>query len=176
MLLQVVVGPVRHAPQLAPAEGEQVLEVRGGLGVEGQLLLLVVPEPQVLLLDAQAHQPVVAVGPPVLEPLQVRAGLAEELQLHLLELPDAEDEVAGGDLIAEALAHLAHAEGQLAAGGALDGGEVDKDALGGLRPQVHLAGGVLGDALVGLEHQVELADVGEVAACRSRGRAPGCPG
>ena len=41
VLLQVVIGTVGNAPQLAPAEGEQVLEVGGRLGVEGQLVLLV---------------------------------------------------------------------------------------------------------------------------------------
>ena len=168
MLGQVVVGPVRHAPQLPPAEGEQILKVRSGLGVETQLLGLVIPQPQILLLDVQALQPVVAVRPPILEPLQIRVRLAEELQLHLLELPDAENEIARGDLVAEGLADLAHAEGQLPAGGPLDGGEVDKNALGGLRPQVHLVGGVLRDALVGLEHQVELADVGEVTLAAAR--------
>ena len=162
VLLEVVVGAVGHAPQLAPAEGEHELEVGGGLGVEGQLLGLVVAQAEVLLLQAQIHQPLAAELPPVLEPLQIGARLAEELQLHLLKLPDAEDEVAGGDLVAEGLAHLTHAEGQLLAGGALDGGEVDEDALGGLGAQVDLGAAVLGDALMGLEHEVELADVGEV--------------
>ena len=60
-----------------------------------------------------------AEGAPVVEPLQIGAGLAEELQLHLLELPGTEDEVAGGDFIAEGLADLADAEGQLLAGGTL---------------------------------------------------------
>ncbi|CAN4006139.1 SAM-dependent DNA methyltransferase, partial [Dysosmobacter welbionis] len=133
MLGQVVVGPVRHTPQFPPAEGEQILKVRSGLGVETQLLGLVIPQPQILLLDVQALQPVVAVRPPILEPLQIRVRLTEELQLHLLELPDAENEVTRGDLVAEGLADLAHAEGQLPAGGPLDGGKVDKNALGGLR-------------------------------------------
>ena len=162
VLVQVVVGAVRHAPQLAPAEGEQELEVRGGLGVEAQLLGVVVTQPQVLVLQADAQQPVVAEGAPVVEPLQIGAGLAEELQLHLLELPDAEDEVARGDLVAEGLTDLAHAEGQLAAGGALGVDEVGEDALRRLRPQVHGVLGILGDALERLEHQVELTDVGEV--------------
>ena len=35
MLLEVIVGAVGNAPQLAPAEGEQVLKVGGRLGVEG---------------------------------------------------------------------------------------------------------------------------------------------
>ena len=162
VLGQVVVGAVRHAPQLAPAEGEQELEVRGGLGVEAQLLGVVVAQPQVLVLQADAQQPVVAEGAPVVEPLQISAGLAEELQLHLLELADAEDEVARGDLVAEGLTDLAHAEGQLAAGGALGVDEVGEDALRRLRPQVHGVLGILGDALERLEHQVELPDVGEV--------------
>ena len=162
MLGQVIVGTVGHAPQLAPAEGEQELEVRGGLGVEAQLLGIMVTEPQVLILQADGQQPVVAEGAPVVEPLQIGAGLAEELQLHLLELADAEDEVARGDLVAEGLADLADAEGQLLPGGALDVVEVHEDALGGLGTEVHGVLGVLGDALEGLEHQVELTDVGEV--------------
>ena len=96
---------------------------------------------------------------PVLEPLQLGARLAEKLQLHLLKLPGAEDEVARGDLVAEGLADLAHAEGQLAAGGALDIDKVGKDTLGGLGAEVDGVLGVLGDPLEGLEHQVELADV-----------------
>ena len=66
--------------------------------------------------------------------------------LHLLELPGAEGEVAGSDLIAEGLADLAHTEGKLAAGGALDILEVDENALGSLGTQVH---GVLGMKSVG---------------------------
>ena len=162
VLGQVIVGAVRHAPQLAPAEGEQELEVRGGLGVEAQLLRVMIPQPQILVLQADAQQPVVAEGAPVLEPLQISAGLAEKFQLHLLELPDTEDEVAGGDLVAEGLTDLAHAEGQLAPGGALGVDEVGEDALRRLRPQIHGVLGVLGDALEGFEHQVELPDVGEI--------------
>ena len=53
-----------------------------------------------------------AVVDPVLVPLLVGARLAEELQLHLLELAGAEDEVARRDLVAEGLADLADAEGR----------------------------------------------------------------
>src|SRR5699024_11993112 len=63
---------------------------------------LVVPQPEVLVLHPQAQQPLVAEIFPVGEPLQLRAGLAEELQFHLLKLPGAEGEVARGDLVAEA--------------------------------------------------------------------------
>ena len=60
MLGQVEVGAVGHAPQLAPAEGEQELEVGGGLGVEGELLRVMVPQAQVLVLQSQVQQPLVA--------------------------------------------------------------------------------------------------------------------
>ena len=163
MTAQVVVGAVCNAPQLAPVgEREGVLDVGGGAAVEGQLGGLVVAQAQIFFLDAKAQQPVLAVVLPVGEPLQVGVGLAEELALHLLKLAGTEGEVARGDLVAERLADLADAEGQLAAGRALDVRKVDEDALRGLGAQVAGGGGILGHADGGLEHQVELADGGEV--------------
>ena len=168
VLREVVVGTVCHAPQLAPAEGEQILKVRRRFGIEGQLLRLMVPQPQILVVHPKAQQPVVAEAAPVLKPGKVGARLAEELQLHLLELQNAEGEVARGDLVAEALAHLADAEGNLFAGGALDALIVHEDALGGLGTEVHVGAGLGGDALMGLEHQVELLDVGKIALAAAR--------
>ena len=80
----------------------------------------------------------------------------------MLKLADAEDEVARGDLIAEGLADLAYAEWQLFARGALDICEVNENALSGLGTQIAGGAGVLGNADGGLEHEVELADGGEV--------------
>ena len=105
---------------------------------------------------------------PVVEPLKVGARLAEELELHLLELAHAEDEVARGDLVAEGLADLTDAERQLFARGALDIVEVDKDALRGLGTEVDGVLRVLGHALEGLEHEVKLADVGKVVLAAAR--------
>ena len=114
-------------PQSSPQpKGEHKLKVRGGLGVEGELLRLVIPEAQILILDVKAQQPVVAEVAPVLEPLQIGAGLAEELQFHLLKFPDAEDEVTGVISLRKLFAHLAHTEGKLFPGGALDSGKFTK--------------------------------------------------
>ena len=55
------------------------------------------------------------------------------------------------------------AEGELAAGGREHVGEVDEDALGRFRSQVHLMGGVFDWAHERLEHQAELARVGQLA-------------
>ena len=163
MTAQVVVGAVCNAPQLAPVgEREGVLDVGGGAAVEGQLCGLVVAQTQIFFLDAKAQQPVLAVVLPVGEPLQIGVGLAEELALHLLKLAGTEGEVARGDLVAERLADLADTEGQLAAGGALDVGKVDENALCGLGTQVAGRRAVLGNTDGSLEHQVELADGGKV--------------
>ena len=53
-----------------------------------------VAQAHLLLLDAKAQKPVTAEASPVLEPLKVCTRLAEELQLHLFKLPNAEDEIA----------------------------------------------------------------------------------
>ena len=95
MLGQIVVGTISNAPQLAPAEGEQELDIGGSLGIEGQLLGRMVTQTHILLLHAQSQQPVLAVASPVLEPLEIGIGLAEELKLHLLKLTGTEGEVAG---------------------------------------------------------------------------------
>ena len=88
--------------------------------------------------------------------LKVGARLAEELQFHLLKLAGTEGEVARGNLVAEGLAHLTNAEWNLLTSGALDILEVYEDALCGLRAQIQLVLCVLGNALEGLEHQIEL--------------------
>ena len=59
---------------------------------------------------------------------QIGVRLTEELQFHLLEFADAEDEVTRSDLVSERLTDLSHAERQLFAGGTLDIGKVYKDA------------------------------------------------
>jgi hypothetical protein len=71
---------------------------------------------QVVGVDAEVDVPAGALVDPVLVPVLVGAGLDEELHLHLLELAGAEDEVARGDLVAEALADLGDAERRLLAG------------------------------------------------------------
>src|SRR5262249_34853331 len=113
VLLQVEVGAVRDALELGPAEREFIFDVGAALRVVRELVGRVLAKAQVLGLDAEAQVPLEALLLPVLVPLQVLAGLDEELHLHLLELARAEEEVARRDLVAERLAGLRDAEGQL---------------------------------------------------------------
>ena len=45
---------------------------------------------------------------------------------------------------------------------------INENALRGLRAEIDLVLGILGHALIGLEHQVELADIGKVVAATVR--------
>ncbi|CAB4968878.1 unannotated protein [freshwater metagenome] len=96
-------------------------------------------------------------------PLLIAARLDEELHLHLLELTGAEDEVARGDLVAEALAGLADAEWRLLAGRVHDIEVIDEDALRSFGAEVVHGSGILDRTDGGAEHAVEVTRLGEVA-------------
>ena len=169
VLGQVVVAPVGDPLQLADAEREGVLDVGRGRRVEGQLLGVVVAEPEPVGPQAEVDVPLEPGLPPVGVPLRGLVGPAEELDLHLLELARAEGEVARVDLVAEALADLGDAERQLDAAGVDDVLEVGEDPLGGLGAEVGDVRLVLEGADVRLEHQVERPRLGQRAAVVGRG-------
>ena len=84
-------------------------------------------------------------------PFFVRARLHEELQLHLLKFAGAEDEVTGGDFVAERLTYLANTKRRLLTRSAHDVGEVNENTLGGFGTQVVQAGFVIYRAQEGLK-------------------------
>ena len=160
--VEVEVGALGDALQLVPAPRKQELDVGGTGRVVRQLVGAVRPRAAACSDgDAETHVPVEALVAPVLVPLRAVARRDEELHLHLLELAGAEDPVLRCDLVAEALAHLGDAERRLLAGGLQHVDEVGEHALRRLRSQVRHGAGVLDRAGVGLEHQVELAGLGE---------------
>ena len=90
------------------------------------------------------------------------SGLDEELQFHLLELAAAEREIARIDLVAERLADLRDAERHLLARHAEDVVELRENDLRGFGAEIGDAGAVLDRADERLEHQIELARLGEL--------------
>src|SRR5215213_11922630 len=100
---------------------------------------------------------------PVAVPLVRLRRRDEELHLHLLELERAEDEVPGRYLVPERLADLRDAERRLLAGVLKRRLEREEDALGGLGAEVNRRARVLHGADRRLEHEVELAGLGEIA-------------
>ena len=100
----------------------------------------------------------------------------EELDLHHVEFADAEQEVAGIDLVAEPLAQLGDAEGQLARRGGQYVVEIDEDALGRLRAQVGKSTLFRNRTHLGLEHEVEGPRLGQVRGPAGGTRIPGLVG
>ncbi len=118
MRAQIEVGAVRDAFELAPVgtlEAEAVFDVDGALRIVRELLFGMLVVAQVLRLHTEVEVPLGARVDPVLLPCLVGAGFDEELHLHLFELARTEDEVAGRDFVAEALAGVRDAERRLGA-------------------------------------------------------------
>ncbi len=127
---------------------------------------------QVLAAQAEVDVPAKAAIAPIRVPRRGLVGLAEELDLHLLELAAAEREVARVDLVAKRLADLSDPERHAHSRGIADVLEVYEDSLRRLRPQIGHARVVLERADMGLEHQIERPRRGQRAR-RGRTRCPG---
>lgn len=112
---QVEIGSVGDAFQLFPSDGELEENIDGARRVVGALFGRDIVELQILSPQAHLVYPEIHV---VLDPgIECGFGIFwadEVLYLHLLELTHAEDKIARGDLVAEALAYLRHSEGKLA--------------------------------------------------------------
>ena len=121
---------------LLEAERHEELYVGCRIGVVSQLLVVVIAV--VVVAKAQGFVPLKACLLPLLEPLQLGAGLHEELHLHLLELAHTEDELAGHDFVAESFTNLCDAERNLHAARLLHVQVVDEDTLCRLRTQIDL--------------------------------------
>lgn len=81
----------------------------------------------------------------------------------MFEFAGAEDEVSGGDFVAESFADLGDAEGDFDAAGIDDVFEIGEDALGGFGAEIGGCGLIAESAQVGLEHQVKVSWRGEGA-------------
>ena len=80
-------------------------------------------------VNAQVDEPVPAVFNPCIKVLVRFVGVHEVFDFHLLEFAGAEDEVAGGDLVAECLTDLPDTEGRAFTGRGYHVVEVHEDAL-----------------------------------------------
>jgi len=161
---QVIIGAVMHAFKLAPAHREQVLNVVSVFRVMRKLIRPVLMPAQMVRLYAKFLIIRPAPLAPLIEPHHIRTRLYKELHFHLLKLAGAENKVFGNDFIAERLANLGDAERDFHPVGLNNIPVIYIDTLCGLGAQIDNACGVLSGAYVGLEHQVELARVGQLAA------------
>ena len=160
VIAQVKIRTGMDALEFLEAEGELKLDVGGGVGIVGQFLVVV--EAVLLIAQSEGLVPLQTGLFPLGEPLKLGTWTHEELHLHLLKLPHAEDELTGHYLVAEGLAYLGYSERNLHTACLLDIEEVDEYTLCCLGTQVDdtvLAGYI---AELGGEHQVELTHLGPV--------------
>ena len=122
--------------------------------------------------DSEIDVPAITLGAPVLVPLLRIFRRNEELELHLFELTGTEDKVSGCDFISKRLADLRNTKRWLLATGLQHVRKVDEHSLCSFRTQVrHRRIGFDGTSVC-LEHQVEIARLGEgvLLAARRTGR------
>mmetsp|Transcript_104568 Transcript_104568/g.300627 ORF Transcript_104568/g.300627 Transcript_104568/m.300627 type:complete len:362 (+) Transcript_104568:208-1293(+) len=137
VLLQVVLAACSDTEQLLLSEGVPENDVRARAGVVRKLVALVDHPAQKLFSEADSLQEVPHLHDPfLLHLLVIVLGIDEVLDLHLLELPRAEQELPRRDLVAECLADLSDAERHLHPRDCGDILEVHEDTLCGLGPQV----------------------------------------
>ena len=161
---EVEVRPVVNTLELTPAHRKQVLDVHRILGVVRQLVGPVGLEPQPVRPDAQRLDPLQTAFLPGVVPFLVRAGLDEELHFHLLEFARPKREVPRRNLVSEGLAHLCDPERNLLTRTVEHVPKIDVDPLCGLRPQIHRGCRILHRPHEGLEHEIEIAGLGELTA------------
>ena len=159
---QIEVGAIGDTFEFLEAVRELIHHIEGGLRVVGQLLLRHVVQLQAVALDSLRFPPVEPLFHPALMPFFVGTRLHEELEFHLLEFADPEDEIARGDLIAESLADLGDAERQPRGRGVHHIAEIGEDRLCCFGAQVGEAGAIGHGPEIRLEHQVERSFIGQI--------------
>ena len=167
MHAQVVVGAVCHTHELAPfaaLETKTVLNVDGARRVVRAVVLRNIEPAHVLGVNTQVNKPVPAVFNPCVKVLICFVGVNEVFDLHLLEFAGAEDEVAGGDLVAECLTDLPDTEGRAFAGCGHHIVEVYEDALRGFGAQKVQPFLVIDRTQVGFQQAREVLRFGPFAA------------
>ena len=170
VLLQVEIGPVGDAHELAPTHRELVQDVDRPLRVMRELVSRVLVQPHVVGREPVRREPRLT----RLDPLVVRVlvsrttldgivGIDEVFDLHLLEFSRPKDEVTRRDLVAERFADLRDPERQLSARRLQDIVEVHEDALRRLGTQVGHRCVFFDRSHERFEHEVELTGRGELA-------------
>mmetsp|Transcript_25446 Transcript_25446/g.84160 ORF Transcript_25446/g.84160 Transcript_25446/m.84160 type:complete len:392 (+) Transcript_25446:484-1659(+) len=157
MCLEIEVSARRNSEELRAAEGKLEGDVCTCTSIVRQLLLCVNVKVDQFLLHSDRQQPI----PAVVNPFLVKGGPGvivgrdEILDLHLLELARAEDEVARSDFIAKSFSNLSDTERNFSPCSLLHILEVDENALSRLRSQVGNRRSVAEGADLSLEHEVE---------------------
>src|SRR5215510_12238725 len=153
VLFEIIVRAIGDSLELAPAHGEKILDIDASFGIVGQFVRFMLALSNVLRSYAVALVPLKALVHPLSMPFFIRPRHTEKLDLHLLELTGAERKIAGRDLISERFTDLGDSERQFLPRSLKDIVEVDKDSVGGFRPEINFDRRFLHRTERGFEHQ-----------------------
>ena len=142
MVAQIEIRARVDALDLLEPEREVVFDVRRGVGVVGQFVVVVITV--MVITEAQRLVPFQASSLPTLEPVKLCTRLHKELHFHLLELAHTEDELAGYNFVTESLTNLGDTERNLHATGFLYIKVIYEDTLCRFRAKVYLHGTIGG--------------------------------
>ncbi len=159
---QVKISPAVNAFDFFKAKGKFKFNIRSGIRVVCQLVVVVVAV--VRGVKAQGQMPAQTGLLPVLVPFHFGSGHDEELHFHLLKFTHAENELARYDFISEGLTDLGNAKRNFHSARLVDVQEVDENALCCFRTQVEVASAFCNRTHFRGKHQVELAHFRPVAA------------
>ena len=166
MVAKVEIGARMDSLHLFESERKFVFDVGRGIGIVGQLVVVV--ETVVLVAETERAVPTHARRLPLFEPLEFLAGTHEKLHLHLLELAHTKNELPSDDLVAERLADLCDPERNFHPAGLLHVQEIDENTLCRFGPQVDRVGALADRPHLRFEHQVELAHFRPIARTGDR--------
>ena len=113
----------------------------------------------IFLFNAKRKEPVLAEIFPIIEPLKVGIGFAEEFAFHLLKFAGSENKVTGGYLVAEGLTNLANTERKFLSCCSLNICKVYENTLSSFGAEVNLVFSILSNTDKGFEHKVEFSDI-----------------
>jgi hypothetical protein len=163
VLGEIVIATCCNAHEFLRSKWELEGDVRAGLGVVGELVTLVDIPTEQFLPNSNIQQELVALVHPLLVVRGPHIGPRWDkvLDLHLLELPGAEDEVPRRDLVPERLADLGDPERDLLPRRCQDVFEIEEDPLRRFWAQVGGGALVREGPHLRLEHQIEGPGHGE---------------
>ncbi len=144
MLCEVVIAAVVNTHELiVTATWVVVFNIPSVFGVENEVFVLV--PVKVFFFDAEAEEPVPLFLLDALVVVFVFARFDEILRVGLFEFAAAEEEVAGGDFVAEGFADLGNTEGDFDATSIDDVLKIEIDTLAGFARKISWLGVLLGE-------------------------------
>ncbi len=129
MILEVEVSAVGDAAYLIEFVRVAEMEVHRAFGIVRAIMSLDLDLLDIFRLESESGEPAARFGKPVFEIPFPLGFFHEILELHDLELADAEDEIPRGYLIAERLPYLGHTERKTRMERIDDVLEIDEHAL-----------------------------------------------